>query len=200
MADLRHDFTRTYIQRLEEADLAEVNRLFRELEGQISELFARENITEENVVVNYELGLRYYGQEHTLDVPAPAKLTATDKSRLAQSFDELHLRVYGHNAPEEPKEIVSLKVIGIGKVKKPTLQTINRGGKAPAPEAKLGEREVYRGDGRYQRFSIYRRDRLLAGNAILGPAIIEEPTATTVVEEDQSCTVDQYGNLIISLG
>lgn len=200
MADLRHDFTRTYIKRLEEADLAEVNRLFRELERQIGELFARENITKENVVISYELGLRYYGQEHTLDVPVPAELTAADKQRLAESFDELHLRVYGHNAPEEPKEIVSLKAIGIGKVKKPTLQTIPRGRKAPPPEAKLGERAVYRGNGQYQKFGIYRRDRLLAGNTILGPAIIEEPTATTVVEEDQHCSVDQYGNLIISLG
>jgi N-methylhydantoinase A len=200
MADLRHDFTRTYIKLMEEADLAEVNRLFRELERQIRELFARENITPENVVISYELGLRYYGQEHTLDVPAPAELTALDRRRLAESFDELHLRVYGHNAPEEPKEIVSLKVIGIGKVKKPLLQKIPRGRKAPVPEARLGEREVYRGEGRYQKFAIYRRDRLLAGNAIPGPAIIEEPTATTVVEEGQHCSVDQYGNLIISLG
>lgn len=57
------------------------------------------------------MDVRYYGQEHTLTVSVPSKLADADKGVLEKSFDELHLKVYGHNAPEEPKEIVSLKVI-----------------------------------------------------------------------------------------
>jgi N-methylhydantoinase A len=199
MADLRHDFTRTYIKLMEEADPKAVNGVFRELEAQVKELFQREKIAEENIMMTYEIGLRYYGQEHTLNVPAPSKLRDSDKEELGRSFDELHLQVYGHNAPEEPKEIVSLKVTGIGKVRKPVLQMIASGSEKPQAEAILGKRRVYRGDGRYQEFSIYLRDKLLAGNVISGPAIIEEPTATTVVEDDQICSVDRYGNLIITL-
>ncbi|MFQ6117646.1 MAG: hydantoinase/oxoprolinase family protein, partial [Candidatus Bipolaricaulia bacterium] len=170
MADLRHDFTRTYIELMEEADPQVVNGVFRELEAQVRELFQRENIAEENIVMTYEMGLRYYGQEHTLDVPAPSELQDADKGRLGRSFDELHLRVYGHNAPEEPKEIVSLKVTGIGKVRKPALEKIAGGREAPEATALLGERRVYLGDGMYQEFSIYLRDKLLAGNIIPGPA------------------------------
>lgn len=197
MADLRHDFARTYITPLAEAPCQEVEAIFRELEAQVRDLFARERVEEGQVVIHRELGLRYLGQEHTLDVPAPAGFSEEDKPELARAFDDLHLRVYGHNAPREPKEIVSLKVVGIGRVKKPTLKAVPAGGESPPAEARLGERKVYRGQGKYAAFAVFRRQALLGGNLIPGPAIIEEPTATTVVEEGQLCRVDEYGNLII---
>jgi len=199
MADLRHDFSQTYIKLMSDVDTERVNRIFSDLERRVKELFEHENIRDENIGMTYQMDLRYYGQEHTLTVSAPSKLADADKGMLEKSFDELHLKVYGHNAPEELKEIVSFKVIGIGKVRKPVLQTIGRGGKIPASQFKLGKRKVYLGDGRYQEFSIYQRHKLRAENTIAGPAVIEEPTSTTVVEQHQICTVDQYGNLIITL-
>jgi len=199
MTDLRHDFAQTYIKLMSDIDVNTVNGIFRDLEVRVRELFKRENIPDENIVMTYEMDLRYYGQEHTLTVSTPSKLMHADKEALNKSFDELHLRIYGHNAPEEPKEVVSLKVIGTGKVRKPVLQTISRGGKTPVSESRLGERKVYMEDGKYQEFSVYQRNKLLAKNIIQGPAIIEEPTSTTVIENEQICSVDQYGNLIITL-
>ena len=90
-------------------------------------------------------------------------------------------------------------MIGLGNVTKPTLERIPDGGEAPTAEAKLGERDVYVGKGQYRSFDIYRRDLLRAENVIRGPAVIEEITATTVVEQGQACVVDPYGNLIISI-
>lgn len=199
MADLRHDFGQTYIKPMGDTDVESINGIFRELEVRVKDLFERENIPDESMVVSYEIDLRYCGQEHTLSVPAPSKLADADREALGKSFDALHLKVYGHNAPEESKEIVSLKVMSIAKVRKPVLETIARGSEAPVPEARLGERKVYVGNGRYQEFSIYHRDKLLSGNTFSGPALIEEATATTVVEADQTCSVDQYGDLIITL-
>ena len=199
MADLRHDFGQTYIEPMDTAVVEEINRRFKALDRQVKDLFARENIPSKSIVLAYQLDIRYAGQEHTLAVSAPARLTEGHKTALSKNFDDLHSQVYGHNAPEEPKEIVSLKVIGLGKVTKPVLKTIAKGTEIPPAGACLGEREVYAGKGEYQKFMIYRRDELLAGNAITGPAIIEEATATTVVEGNQTCTVDRYGNLIISL-
>jgi len=199
MADLRHDFGQTYIAPVDTTNVEEINVLCRTLEERVKELFAREHIPEKSIVISYELDLRYAGQEHALSVSAPSTLREEDKSVLNKRFDNRHLRIYRHNAPEEPKEIVSLKVIGIGEVAKPTLETIASGLKKPTEEARLGERKVYVESSNYQTFSIYRRDKLLAGNVLSGPVIIEEATATTVVEKNQTCSVDQYGNLIITL-
>ena len=149
--------------------------------------------------MSYQLDLRYVGQEHTLAVTVEGGFSDAAKEKVAAAFDEQHLRVYGHNAPEEAKEIVSLKVIGLGNVTKPKLERIGASNESPPDAARLGTRDVYVGNGRYRPFAIYRRDALLAGNVIPGPAVIEEVTATAVVEPEQTCTVDPYGNLIISL-
>ncbi len=148
--------------------------------------------------MSYEMDLRYLGQEHTLTVAVPSNFTEADKATTSQAFDDLHYSVYGHNAPEESKVMVSLKAIGIGKVKKPELQAIPKGDSTPAADAEIGLRRVYRGEGRYEEFGVFRREKLLAGNVIRGPAVVEETTATTVVESDQVCSVDQYGNLVIN--
>jgi len=199
MADLRHDLSQTFITSLDGADPEAVEALFGELEERIVDLFKKENVNEAGITIAHELDLRYVGQEHTLAVPAPSPFDDGAKPQIANGFDQHHLRVYGHNAPEEPKEIVSLKVIGLGNVTKPTLERLPEGGDTPSAESKLGERDVYVGKGRYRSFGIYRRDLLKSGNVIRGPAVIEEITATTVVEPDQDCAIDLYGNLIISV-
>jgi N-methylhydantoinase A len=199
MADLRHDFALTYIKAIKEMEVDRINAMFRDLESRLREIFKQENVADENIVVTYEMDLRYLGQEHTLSVTVPSNFTEADKATASRAFDDLHYSVYGHNAPEEPKVMVSLKAIGIGRVKKPVLQAIPKGGPEPAADAQTGRRRAYRGNGRYEEFSIFRRGKLLAGNVIHGPAVVEEATATTVIESNQTCTVDQYGNLIITL-
>jgi len=199
MADLRHDLGQTYIVELDKADVAVINTMLDDLETRVRGIFAKENVGDSEIAISYELDLRYVGQEHTLAVDISAPIAETDKPTIAEAFDDLHLQIYGHNAPVEPKEIVSLKVIGIGKVTKPVLERIRVGDETPPAEAQLKKRNIYVGNGKYILFSIYYRDKLLAGNAISGPAVIEEITATTVVEAGQTCRVDEYGNLIISL-
>jgi N-methylhydantoinase A len=198
MADLRHDFALTHIKSIKDAEVAHINAMFQDLEARLREIFKQENVEEENIVVSYQMDLRYLGQEHTLSVSAPMNFSEADKVTVSKAFDDLHLASYGHNAPEEAKEVVSLRAIGIGRVNKPSLQAIQASSQAPEAQAFTGERAVYRGNGSYEQFKIYRRERLLANNVIDGPAVIEEITATTVVENNQTCTVDKYGNLIIT--
>ena len=198
MADLRHDFALTYIENIEEAKVDRINAIFRELESRLREIFKQENVAEEDIVVKYEMDVRYLGQEHTLSVSVSNIFTEADKAIAGKAFDDLHYSVYGHNAPNEPKEMVSLKAIGIGQVKKPHLQAIPNGGHEPEADAQTGARRVYRGNGQYEEFRIFRREKLLGNNAIRGPAVVEEITATTVIESDQTCNVDRYGNLIIT--
>jgi N-methylhydantoinase A len=198
MADLRHDFAITHIKPIKQAEIAHINTMFQNLEARLREIFKQENVADEDIAVTYQMDLRYLGQEHTLSVFVPRNFSEADKATVSKAFDDLHYASYGHNAPNEFKEVVSLRTIGIGRVNKPSMQAIQAGGKELAAQAFTGERVVYRGNGTYEQFKIYRRERLLSNNVIKGPAVIEEITATTVVENNQTCTVDQYGNLIIT--
>jgi N-methylhydantoinase A len=45
---------------------------------------------------------------------------------------------------------------------------------------------------------IYRRERLLAGHRLAGPAVVEQMDSTTVILPGQSADVDEQGNLLIT--
>ena len=71
---------------------------------------------------------------------------------------------------------------------------------AARPEP-VGERTVLLPDGTDARaVPVYRRDRLAPGAAWAGPAIVEEPSSTTLILEGMTAAVDAYGNMIVALG
>ena len=47
---------------------------------------------------------------------------------------------------------------------------------------------------------IYERSVLGAGTVLEGPTIVEEPASTTVVFPGQTLRVDEWGNLLITIG
>ena len=64
---------------------------------------------------------------------------------------------------------------------------------------RLGARKAFF-RGRYVATPVYDGPTLGAGQAILGPAIVEEPFTTIVVYPGQRATVDAFGNYVVTLG
>ena len=75
---------------------------------------------------------------------------------------------------------------------------IARGGATPPNDARSGSREAYF-DGGFVDTPTFARQALLAGNRIVGPALIEEYASTTVVLPGDSVEVDAIGNLVITI-
>jgi 5-oxoprolinase (ATP-hydrolysing) len=61
---------------------------------------------------------------------------------------------------------------------------------------RAGRVEVFTGGG-WRTMPLHERDRLAAGEAVTGPAIIAEADATTVVDDGWSATVTPYGHLFL---
>ena len=73
---------------------------------------------------------------------------------------------------------------------------VERGAAAVA----AGERPAWSAHERCMRpFSVFDRDRLRPGMAFEGPAIVEEASATTIVDEGATVEVDAYGSLVIAI-
>ena len=125
---------------------------------------------------------------------------------LIESFHEAHETAYGFRANDEPVELVNLRLTTVGKIARPRMRKLDAGG-ADASVAEKGERPVYfaendanaSGDGTigFLQTTVYDRAKLPPGVAFDGPALIEEPDATTVVQPAWQVTVDEYGNLTI---
>jgi N-methylhydantoinase A len=195
MSDLRHDLVQTRFARMYEVEPAELTDVWRGLEKRMLDIFAEERMAAENVAFARSADMRYAGQEHTVNVPVPSDELSEDKRReVERRFHDLHEQLYNFRQ-DSPIEIVNFRLAGFGGVAKPELRRIAPNGDASA--ALKGARDVDYDELGRQRSRIYERGELGAGAEIEGPAIVEEPAASTVVFPGQTLHVDVYGNLIV---
>ena len=198
-SDLRYDYVRTWFKRLEDASFDQIERIYRDLEDQGRAAIAGTSVKPQKVAVKRAADMRYVGQEHAVTVDLPLKVfEQQDRQAIKRYFDAMHELRYGTSAPDERAEIVSLRSTVTGVMRKPPQEKIRRGKSAPDKAAFTGKRAVYV-DGKFRPTPTYARARLLAGNRISGPALVEEHASTTVLLPGDKLEVDVYGNLVIAV-
>jgi N-methylhydantoinase A len=119
---------------------------------------------------------------------------------LKQAFDATHRQTYGQAADAEDAEIVTFRLQAEIAVPRYDIAPAPAGD-GDATRAHMGQRELLDlAAGAFVTATLYDRARLRAGDAIAGPAIIDQLDATTVVLAGQALHVDEYGTLIIEAG
>jgi N-methylhydantoinase A len=201
-SDLRYDNVRTTFRKLEEMDFTEVEEAFHGLVEQGRSSLAESRVRAASVRVHLAADMRYVGQEHSVTVELPPDLLAArDHQALKSRFDEVHRQRYGTCAPAEKVEVVTLRAAVVGVMDKPAIERIAEGSPTPPAQARRAAREVYFSElGCAVPAPVFNRNDLLAGNRIVGPALIEEHASTTVVLPSDELEVDVFGNLRIYLG
>lgn len=201
-SDLRYDSVRTWFRPLDDVKFEEIETAFASLAEQGKAALRDSGIAASDVSISYAADMRYIGQEHpvTIDLTLDV-LGQRNHDVLKRQFDNVHQRRYGTCAPGERAEVVSLRATVAGLMKKPTFERIGRGEQAPPKESRAGTRPVYFPElTAAAETPIYKRDALLAGNRIDGPALVEEHASTTVVLPGDRLEVDDLGNLNIEVG
>jgi N-methylhydantoinase A len=200
--DVRHDFSRSVFQGLSALSFDAIERNFAEMEDEGSALIRQSGIPVEEIVVHRSVDMRYVGQEHAATLELPHELfRSKDKVGIRKLFDESHERLYGYASNEGDAEIVSVRSSTQGIVPKPDMPRIARGGETPSMKASTGSRPVhFRSAGGTVDCKTYARVELEAGNRIAGPALIEEFASTTVVFPGDTLLVDDFGDLLITIG
>jgi N-methylhydantoinase A len=199
LADVRLDVVQTGVRGLDEEAASDIESAFRALEDECATALRAGSVAFDALRFERAADMRYVGQEHTVTVPVAGTIEGIDALKAA--FDAAHQQRYSHSAADEPGQVVSLRVSAIGQLPKPTLTTIAHGGPQPAAEALTGRREAtfHPPDGPVAT-PVYDRAALRAGNRIAGPAIVEEPSATTLLRPGDTLEVDAHGNLLLTIG
>jgi N-methylhydantoinase A len=194
VADERHDFIRTYYSDLASVDFAALVKVYDEMRKQAHASLRHTRGAQEQI----QLDLRYVGQEFTLSVPVTlAQLKAGNRKAIRTAFDALYEHRYAHHSPDEPVEMVNVRLGVIGKRTKLRFPRLGQGRAATASH----HREVYfAGSPKPVRCPVYQRDALKAGTRIVGPAIVQELGTTTVLYKKDECKVAPSGELIIKVG
>jgi N-methylhydantoinase A len=197
MADVRHDYMRSRLTRLEATLPADIDQMLAELSTQAREELGRDGFARERIRIERALDLRYAGQGYEIAVPCREQpLEADGPKELRASFDRLHQSLFGHMAPEEPVEIVSYRVCGIGLVPPVAMPQFEPAG-APVDSA-LRERRRIRVGGAELDCPVYQRERLDVGSRLAGPAILEQLDCTTLICPGQVARVDDWKNLLVT--
>jgi N-methylhydantoinase A len=197
---VRHSYLKSEVGVLSRFPTQRMNDLFRDLRQQALAEASEEGFAHDAVKLTRLLDLRYPHQGYTLPVACPAEIADGDKARLKQAFDDVHLQVYGQSAPKEDAEIVTFRLQAEIEVPRLELPKLARGD-GRAERALKGERPLFDIDGnRFVRAKVYDRQKLMAGDGIPGPAIIDQFDATTLVLGGQIATVDGTATLIIETG
>jgi N-methylhydantoinase A len=196
--DLTHDYAATVMQRLDRLDASAVEAACRSLEAQGRAALGREGIAPEQMRCLRQADLRYAGQGYELTVPLPDGALGPDAvARLLARFHEEHERAYGYGAPEEPVELVNLRLSAVGTIARPRLRELQRGSRDAAAARKATRPVYYAERGGYVECPIYDRDRLGAGCVVEGPAVVEEFDSTTVIHPGYRAVVDRFGHLLL---
>jgi len=201
LADLRHDYVRTFVMRIDQMDLQDLLEIYHSLEELGKKTLVDEGISNDRMEFQCSLDMRYLGQEHTVNVPVSIfELENGKKTDVRERFDRLHEERYRHSAPEEVAEVVNLRVATLGQVDKPKLKIRSREPPGESKRAFKGRRDVY--DTNISKFvesSVFVREELKPGNVVQGPAAIEEYASTVVLSSGDVCIVDEYGNLVVEV-
>jgi len=197
MTDLRHDFIRTKVIGLEQGNLKELQGILDEMREEAAKQLEDEGIEKKDMRFEALFDIRYRGQEHTISTPVPIEVTTSASLQLIHKrFQELHYKAYTFNL-KDPTEVVSVRIVALGRVKKHPPKPMKASGSKKAKPTKT--RSVYLDESGFKRLPVYRRDSIPVGAKIRGPAIIEEPTATTIIRRGNVMTNDRYGNLVVEV-
>ncbi|SDZ84964.1 N-methylhydantoinase A [Haloplanus vescus] len=177
-----------------EVDPADLTERFESMAAEGRERLAAEGYPPDRRRFERAVDLRYRGQSFDLRVPVPeGRLDADALSTVADRFHERHERRYGHASPDEPVELVTVRLRSRGVVDPPELAVTGDGETEPDP----GTTRTARFDGDAIETPVYDRGTLAPGATLDGPAVVEGGETTVVVPPAASAHVDDWGNVVV---
>ena len=195
--DIGRNYARSYISRADSIDLEKVSRLYQEMEQEALEAFRSTGGSPEQVVFSRTADMRYTGQFHEVETSiAGGKISPADLETAIQGFHRKHEELYTFNMHWRGVEFLTFRLRATAP-KAPFHLSQIASGTEDASAALKRHRSCWF-NGREVNTPVYDGDKLLAGNRIPGPAIIEETTTTVVVPGSYTCAVDRLKNYVIS--
>ena len=168
IADIRHDFVRSYVSRTDEVSFAVLENLFGEMELLGAKAMKDDAVDGQRSEFSRTADLRYVGQAYEVNVPVRAgPVTDALVADVETRFHQQHQRLFAHSAPGDPVEVVNLRLVATGRVHAPAMRKERAANGAAEPVA---HRPVYFAEAEdFVDCPIYQRAHLGSGTQIAGP-------------------------------
>ena len=197
LTDVNFDFVRSEIEELTAKSWRRLCELVAAMEKEAGAWLERERVAASFRSFRYHVDARYQGQNYEVIVPVE-HMAADGMDSFVRTFHAAHLQEYGYDLPGRAIEVVNCRLQAVGRVQKAPLRELDV--KGNAEDAVTGGRPIYHGAlYGWIETPVYARNRLAAGTALSGPAVIEEMSSTTLLNPEQRARVDRIGNLVIKV-
>jgi N-methylhydantoinase A len=189
--------TTARIVRLAALDGADAAATFAPLAAQALANLAEAGLDLKAARLTHLIDLRYRGQGHAVEVAVPAPEPGRAwRDAVAEEFAASYQALYGRTEESSAIEAVAWRLIASGPT--PALRPPPAAGRTGG--SLRGARPVYCDlAGGFVETPVHDRAAMAPGQAIAGPAIIEERESTAVVPAQATATLDAAGNLILHL-
>jgi N-methylhydantoinase A len=195
LVDIQHDITQMYLSKIEDVDIADIEATYRALEIEGRERLANEGVSEDRMVFQRKIDMRYLGQWRALSILLSAPVTSLDEA--VATFHHEHGREHNYSRPGEPVEVYRVSVTATGLTPKARFAEYEP---VDAPAIPAGTRRV-----RFDELPVaieapvYDRATLQAGMKLVGPAMIDQLDSTTVVPPGVTAEIDRSLTIVMRI-
>jgi N-methylhydantoinase A len=201
-SDVRYDFSRTFIKRVDQLICDEVEQQFVALEKRATAALLAAGFSNDKMRLQRIANFKYYGGFEAVPLSISINAQKFDERALRGALDAFsaeHEREYKYVLTDVPVELQLLRVVAYGIIDMPKLAQSAPKGNVSIVEA--GTRKVFfEGGPGFVPTKIYDRQKLLPGARIDGPAVIEQMDSTVLIHPGMHGEIDKYFNIVIQTG
>ncbi|MFK7880763.1 hydantoinase/oxoprolinase family protein [Roseobacter sp.] len=189
VSDIARDFSETRLTPLENSPLHSFIAAFENMRRQGSDWLAGEGLAEDAQHFDCTIECRYTGQNFEIAVPFDPK--SDDVHSIRTKFDEAHAQSQGFSLPARAVEAVTFRL----KARSNSVYTGDTRRRQKTQHESICDRRSVHFDGHDWPAQVWQRAVLPGASPVLGPAVIEEATSTTIVPPGWMCHVLNDGTL-----
>ena len=207
VSDLKEDFVASERIAGDEAGLRRLAGHAETLSDRARAWFDAEGVPADHRRLELGVDARYVGQNFELAVfltngdaggdAGADRIAIPEAEHLRARFLEVHESAYGYANPDDPIEIVNVRLTARGRLREDPAP-LEPGDPGPLPEP-FEHQGVRFTSADSTACPVYDRESLRAGHALTGPAILEQLDSTTPIFPGDTAVVDRAGNLIIQV-
>ncbi|WQV42161.1 hydantoinase/oxoprolinase family protein [Helicobacter pylori] len=166
-----------------------------ELTLKVIEEFKINGFSEKDVILRPGYRMQYMGQLNDLEITSPVSKAASvaDWEEIVKEYEKTYARVYSESAcsPELGFSVTGVIMRGVVATQKPVIPVEKEHGATPPKEAKIGVRKFYRHK-QWVDADVWHMEKLLPGNEVIGPAIVEADSTTFVIPKGFATRLDKH--------
>lgn len=196
VCDFKHDFVRSFKERLDAVNPSDLKRIWGEMADLGLETLRREGLDAESTSFSPSLDLRYKGQWYELTVPFDVNQIANpDLAVFAEGFGSMHEVLFGYRTDDMAIDVLNIRLSVVGNTPKPQLHLSDSA--KTSEDARIGVRPVWSSLQRKMvDTEIYDGKSMGPGASVHGPAIIELGTTSILVPDEFDLVVDDAGSFV----